>query len=49
MGVILLTPHGEHIKYMVHLEFKATNNMVVPRERRLPAHCQTSQRRLFLQ
>jgi ribonuclease HI len=26
-GVLLLTPDGEHFKYMVHLDFKATNNM----------------------
>jgi ribonuclease HI len=26
-GVVLLTPHGDQIKYMVHLDFKATNNM----------------------
>jgi ribonuclease HI len=25
--VILITPHGDQIKYMVHLDFKATNNM----------------------
>jgi ribonuclease HI len=25
--VSLLTPDGEQFKYMVHLEFKATNNM----------------------
>jgi ribonuclease HI len=24
---MLLTPDGEQFKYMVHLEFKATNNM----------------------
>jgi ribonuclease HI len=28
-GVLLLTPEGEKFKYMVHLDFKATNNMVV--------------------
>jgi ribonuclease HI len=27
-GVLLLTPDGEQFKYMVHLDFKATNNMV---------------------
>jgi ribonuclease HI len=27
MGVVLLTPHGDQIKYMVHLDFKATNNI----------------------
>jgi ribonuclease HI len=26
--VVLLAPHGEQIKYMVYLDFKATNNMV---------------------
>jgi ribonuclease HI len=26
-GVLLLTPTGEQFKYMVHLDFKATNNM----------------------
>jgi ribonuclease HI len=26
-GVLLLTPDGEQFKYMVHLNFKATNNM----------------------
>jgi ribonuclease HI len=26
-GVLLLTPRGEQFKYMVHLDFKATNNM----------------------
>jgi hypothetical protein len=26
-GVLLLTPNGEQFKYMVHLNFKATNNM----------------------
>jgi ribonuclease HI len=25
---LLLTPVGEQFKYMVHLEFKATNNVV---------------------
>jgi hypothetical protein len=27
-GVLLLVPHGDQFKYMVHLDFKATNNMV---------------------
>jgi ribonuclease HI len=27
-GVILTDPSGDQVKYMVHLEFKATNNMV---------------------
>jgi hypothetical protein len=27
VGVLLLAPHGDQIKYMVHLNFKATNNM----------------------
>jgi ribonuclease HI len=27
VGVLLLTPHGDQFKYMVHLDFKATNNM----------------------
>jgi ribonuclease HI len=27
-GVVLIDPSGEQVKYMVHLEFKATNNMV---------------------
>jgi hypothetical protein len=27
-GVVLLAPHGDQIKYMVHLDFKATNNIV---------------------
>jgi hypothetical protein len=27
VGVVLLAPHGDQIKYMVHLDFKATNNM----------------------
>jgi hypothetical protein len=27
-GVLLLAPHGDQFKYMVHLDFKATNNMV---------------------
>jgi ribonuclease HI len=27
MGVVLLAPHGDQIKCMVHLDFKATNNM----------------------
>jgi hypothetical protein len=26
--VVLVDPSGDHVKYMVHLEFKATNNMV---------------------
>jgi hypothetical protein len=26
-GVVLLTPHGDQIKYMVHLNFKETNNI----------------------
>jgi ribonuclease HI len=26
--VILIDPSGDQVKYMVHLEFKATNNMV---------------------
>jgi ribonuclease HI len=26
-GVLLLTPDGEQFKYVVHLDFKATNNM----------------------
>jgi ribonuclease HI len=26
-GVVLLAAHGDQIKYMVHLDFKATNNM----------------------
>jgi hypothetical protein len=26
-GVVLLAPHGDQIKYMVHLDFKAINNM----------------------
>jgi hypothetical protein len=26
-GVVLIAPHGDQIKYMVHLDFKATNNM----------------------
>jgi ribonuclease HI len=26
-GVLLLTPKGEQFKYMMHLDFKATNNM----------------------
>jgi ribonuclease HI len=25
--VVLLTPHGDQIKYMVHLNFKETNNI----------------------
>jgi ribonuclease HI len=25
--VVLLAPHGDQIKYIVHLDFKATNNM----------------------
>jgi ribonuclease HI len=28
VGVLLLTPSGEQFKYMVHLDFKATNNTV---------------------
>jgi ribonuclease HI len=28
VGALLLTPDGKQFKYMVHLEFKATNNMV---------------------
>jgi ribonuclease HI len=27
MGVVLLAPHGDQIKYMVNLDFKAINNM----------------------
>jgi hypothetical protein len=27
-GVVLIDPNGDLLKYMVHLEFKATNNMV---------------------
>jgi ribonuclease HI len=27
-GVLLLASHGDQFKYMVHLNFKATNNMV---------------------
>jgi hypothetical protein len=27
-GVVLLAPHGDQFKYMVYLDFKATNNMV---------------------
>jgi ribonuclease HI len=27
VGVVLLTPHGDQIKYMVHLDFKATKSM----------------------
>jgi hypothetical protein len=27
VGVLLLSPHGDQFKYMVHLDFKATNNM----------------------
>jgi hypothetical protein len=26
-GVLLLTPDGDQFMYMVHLDFKATNNM----------------------
>jgi hypothetical protein len=26
-GVVLIDPHGEQLKYMVHLDFEATNNM----------------------
>jgi ribonuclease HI len=25
--VVLIDPNGDEVKYMVHLEFKATNNM----------------------
>jgi hypothetical protein len=28
VGVVLVDPIGDQVKYMVHLEFKATNNMV---------------------
>jgi ribonuclease HI len=28
VGVLLLAPHGDQFKYMVHLDFKTTNNMV---------------------
>jgi ribonuclease HI len=27
-GVVLIDPSEDQVKYMVHLEFKATNNMV---------------------
>jgi ribonuclease HI len=27
-GVVLIDPSGDQVKYMVYLEFKATNNMV---------------------
>jgi ribonuclease HI len=27
VGVLLLSPHGDQFKYMMHLDFKATNNM----------------------
>jgi ribonuclease HI len=27
VGVVLLALHGDQIKHMVHLDFKATNNM----------------------
>jgi ribonuclease HI len=27
-GVVLIDPNGEHVKYMVLLDFEATNNMV---------------------
>jgi ribonuclease HI len=27
VGVLLLAPQGDQFKYMVHLDFKATNNM----------------------
>jgi hypothetical protein len=27
-GVLILVPHENQFKYMVHLDFKATNNMV---------------------
>ena len=26
--MVLIDPNGDQLKYMVHLEFKATNNMV---------------------
>jgi hypothetical protein len=26
-GVVLINPSGDQVKYMMHLEFKATNNM----------------------
>jgi ribonuclease HI len=26
-GVVLIDPHGEQLKYMVYLDFEATNNM----------------------
>jgi ribonuclease HI len=26
-SVVLIDPHGEQVKYMVHLDFEATNNM----------------------
>jgi ribonuclease HI len=26
-GVVLLVPHGDQFKYMLHLDFKATNKM----------------------
>jgi ribonuclease HI len=26
-GVVLINPNGDQVKYMVHLEFKATNHM----------------------
>jgi ribonuclease HI len=26
-GVVLVDPSGDQVKYMVHLEFKVTNNM----------------------
>jgi hypothetical protein len=26
-GVVLIDPNGDQVKYIVHLEFKATNNM----------------------
>ena len=26
-GVVLIDPNGDQLKYMVHLEFKATNHM----------------------
>jgi ribonuclease HI len=28
VGVLPFAPHGDQFKYMVHLDFKATNNMV---------------------
>jgi ribonuclease HI len=29
VGVLLVIPHGDQFKYMVHLDFKAANNMAV--------------------